>query len=508
MKRIFLDTRPLDAYAIKTYALSEDVLMENAAMGLQNTLFKNLSPDHLPSNSLPVCLILAGSGNNGADGYALSRRLKGTFIAPIVCAVKPPKSPMCILQSERAKKVGVDIVHKEEGENILKAGNACAIVECIFGSGFHGRMDKDTEDIIKEANKASCLKIACDIPCGIDTEGNIEGDAFASDITVTMGALKMGLYSDFAKDYCGHITCANLGISEDLFLKGEDKTEDKFFLLEESDIRLPVRKKQNVHKGSFGHVAVALNEMSGAAISAASSCISFGAGLVTLVGEDINSLFIPNSLMASRNLPESINTVALGMGFGRSEKAQSIIENYLSAIEERDLNIVLDADALYFPLIPQFLRERETSKRGTVLTPHPKEFSKLLEICYCQNISVSEVIKNRIKLCSKFCKDFPNTTLILKGANSVIAAWNAETSSANIFINPQGSSALAKAGSGDVLAGLIAALLAQGYTALESAKTASLVHAKAGSMAEPNFSLTTTTLIENVMAFCQNYSSL
>ena len=500
MQKIFFDTRILDEKCRSKFSLSEDLMMENAASALEEKLAGKKS-----------ILILCGSGNNGGDGYALARRLQAKNISLFVIACLAEKSDMCKLQKKRAEQCGVNFIPIDEADRLLENTKFDAIVDCIFGSGFHGVLPEKILALVKKINQIDSYKLACDIPSGLDAFGNADGECFIANQTVTMGALKLALFSDKAKDVCHEISCAGLGLSREVFeSQGEQNTAaERFFLLDEGDCKFPIRKKQNSNKGTFGHTVNIAGDKIGAAVIASCAALKFGSGLVTLVdlktkrqsGEKIsldeNGLpaesIIPYEIMCASesDFPENTTAFAIGMGLGRNGDGKKI-KNCCS----RNLPAVLDADIFYYDEIFEILQNRSENNIPTVLTPHPKEFSVLLKNCGSGNFSTSDAVKNRINLIKDFCEKFPNIVLLLKGASVVIAQKS--EADLNLFFNPHGTPALAKAGSGDILTGLIASLLAQNYSALEAAKSASLAHALASKDFYPNFSLTPFSLLRKL----------
>lgn len=506
MQNIYGDTRVLDSKVRELYKLSEDIMMENAAAALEDAVLSSLEKSLKDCGAVclarPAVLILAGSGNNGADGYALARRLMRHEYAVTVCAVSEPKSQMCVLQKERACAIGVSCIDISEYDDYIEriSIDLKVIVDCIFGSGFHGELPYEAQAVIASANKnCDAVRIACDVPSGLDGLGNVAGGfasaiCFCADKTVTMGALKMSLYSDIAKDACGEIILANLGVSRGNFEYADGTVKCEARLLEKSDAKLPHRKVQNVNKGSFGHAAIVCGTKSGAAVIAASSALRFGAGLVSLVTGSENfecATNLPFELMVSPNFPANTTAVALGMGLDSDGK---LFVDWLC--ENPNVPAVLDADICHSPFIKELLEKR----KGFVLTPHPKEFASLLEQCGMGTFSVKEVVKRRVELVKAFCNKYPDVVLLLKGANVLIGIKRATQNEVALYINPYGCNALAKGGSGDVLSGLVAALLAQKYEPLQAAVYASLAHTSAAQKAletvKNDFALTPLDLIQ------------
>ncbi len=294
-----------------------------------------------------------------------------------------------------------------------------------------------------------------------------------------MGALKTSLFSDDVKDYIGKIKIASLGISSDLY---ENKSD--IFLLEYKDMKLPFRNKKNSHKGDFGHLAVFIGNKQGAGILACDAAFNFGCSLVTAINDE--NIVLPHHIMHSNTIAQNTTALALGMGLGNKVDIKKILTLKLPK--------VVDADLFYDENILLALNEY------SVLTPHPKEFCSLLKLCNLVNISVKELQENRFKYALKFSQKFPKTVLYLKGANSIIA-YNKK-----LYINSLGNQVLSKGGSGDVLSGLIASLLAQGYKPLDAAITSSLAHSMAATnYKKNNYSLTPQDLINQIKKV-KNYS--
>ncbi|WP_367694457.1 NAD(P)H-hydrate dehydratase [Helicobacter pylori] len=463
MLSVYEKVNALDKRALEELFLSEDILMENAAMALERAVLQNASLG-------AKVIILCGSGDNGGDGYALARRLMGRF-KTLVFEMKPAKSPMCQLQKKRAKKAGVTI--KTYEENALNQNLECdVLIDCVIGSAFKGGLEPflDFESLSQKAR----FKIACDIPSGIDSKGRVDKGAFKADLTISMGAVKSCLLSDRAKDYVGELKVGHLGVFNPIY---EIPTDT--FLLEKSDLKLPLRDKKNAHKGDYGHAHVLLGKHSGAGLLSALSALSFGSGVVSVQALEceITSNNKPLELVFCENFPNLLRAFALGMGL------ENIPKDFNKWLELAPC--VLDAGVFYHKEVLQAL------EKEAVLTPHPKEFLSLLRLVGI-NISMLELLDNKLEIARDFSQKYPKVVLLLKGANTLIAHQG------RTFINNLGSVALAKAGSGDVLAGLIVSLLSQNYTPLDAAINASLAHALAGLEFKNNYALTPLDLIEKI----------
>jgi len=460
MRAVFKEVNSLDRRCYEL-GMSEDILMENAARAMF---------DEIKNREITSICIISGPGNNGADGIALARMLLGEVDVHLFLPLGV-KSEMAKLQLKRYQNFGGKYSEFKIDEFAFMISYDC-YVDAIFGSGLTRELDSKINSIIKTVNKRNGFKLACDIPTGLDDNGDTKGVIFKADITVTMGSEKLSLYSDNAKDYVGIIKIANLGISFHNYT-----TKSNYFILDKEDMQLPIRNKKTSHKGTYGHLGVLVGEKEGAGIISALAGINFGAGLVTSVTKD--KINIPYEIMHSYSI-ENYSALAFGMGMG------NFYDDELEKICKLNIPKVIDADMFYKKEILHFLENNKT-----VLTPHPKEFASLLRICELGEYSVEEIQNSRFELALKFSQKYPNSVLLLKGSNTIIAYKK------QFYINPYGTQALAKGGSGDVLSGMIGALLAQGYHPLKATITASLAHSFAGDIT-PNYNLTPLKLIENL----------
>ena len=432
-------------------------------MGMANYIKQNFQQN---SSVLIVC----GLGNNGADGFVLARQLQSFYEVKIFLPFGV-RSVMAELQLERVESLDIEFIDEVEEADV--------IVDAIFGAGLSRELDVQTRKLIMQLEKLNAFKIACDVPTGIDVDGNPLPMALFCDVTLTMGALKECLYSDMAKDYVGEVVCVDLGLSHEKYVEG---FETDVFLLEERDMKLPSRKKANTHKGNFGHLAVIAGEKEGASIMSSMSALRFGAGLVTMVGEVHTSL--PLALMQDLELPQNTTAIAFGMGF--SDFEEDIVEEVL----ESEASLVLDAGLFSSEVVLEFLEQKD---RTIVLTPHPKEFVSLWNMTIDSPLNIAILQANRFEKVREFCELFPHVTLLLKGANMIIAKDE------QLFINSFGTSRLSKGGSGDVLAGFIGALLAQGYEGLEATIQGSLAFTSAAkAYGGSSYAMLPTDIIEEI----------
>ena len=461
MKNLYLDTRILDERAREKFDLSEEILMENAASGIANFIRKKFKKG---MRVLGVC----GSGNNGADVLCVLRMLEGEFECEFILVSQNLK-PLASKQLERTKLANV---HESHDVDIsLKEANC--VIDGLFGSGLNRNLDETHIELISKINASPAYIIACDVPSGLSSDGKVLGACVKADTTITMGARKLGLYSDAAKDFVGKIKVAGLGISAQNY-----ECESDYHLLEKCDLVLPNRKNQYVNKGDFGHAFIISGEHIGASKLCAKAAFAFGAGLVSVISNE--SLNLPTHIMQASKISEKMNAGAVGMGLG---------ENGIEKLDAQILKgkkLVLDADIFYSLKVLDLLNE------NCVLTPHPKEFCSLLKLCNIADIDVKTLQENRFTYAKSWSEKF-KAVLVLKGANTIIAK------DGQIYIMPYGKNILAKGGSGDVLSGLVLALLAQGYEPLDAVISATLAHALSlRNFGKNSYALEPTDIIKGV----------
>lgn len=463
MQKVFKSCYPLDARCYEQYGLNEDILMEHAAGGIAQFIEERFTKGS-------SVLIVSGVGNNGADGIVLARLLYGEYDVRLYIPFAV-KSPMATLQLDRAKHLGIKTCESLEDADV--------VVDALFGAGLSRELDKNTQFILHRLNNFKGYKIACDMPTGIGENGRLMPLAFKADTTLTMGAYKEVLYLDESKDCVGQIKRVNLGVSSALY---EDHSDT--FVLEEDDLKLPSRKMQTTHKGHFGHAAIFAGEKEGAGIIAGMAATRFGAGLATLVVHE--RVVVPPYLMHATTVPSNASALAIGMGLG-GHFDDDFLNKY---VVKSHLPVVLDADALSNPQLLEILEQRD---RDVALTPHPREFTVLWKILTGEELSVAQVQSDRFGVVRRFNARYPHVTLLLKGANTLIAQEE------KLYINPLGCSKLSKGGSGDVLAGLIVSLLAQGYSGIDAAIQGSLALAKAAHhYTGASYAMIPTDLIEQI----------
>ncbi len=459
--------RSADEYTIEKLGVSEDILVERAGTALMEEITTRYKGGRV--------LIVIGKGNNGADGKVLARLLsnKHGFVVTVMDAFKDDLS---VLDND------YDI-----------------IVDCIFGTGLKRAIDGKIADLINIINQKNCVKIACDIASGLDgNTGEISSVAVKADLTIAIGELKTGHFFNDGKEYSGKVVNKDIGIS----VWGEDYP----LILDDHDIKeyFP-KRKENTHKGSYGKCAIigGSKEYFGAPLLSLSALSAYRVGVgysyltvpkslysiyaglnpecvLTFLNDDGNNFILDT---AELDKLFSLDAIAFGTGVGVTEGVHQtlkyIIQNYSG-------KLLIDADGLN-ALAKFGVGVLANKKCQIVLTPHIKEFSRL------SKIEVSEILKNPISVTRDFAKEY-GVTVVLKNAVSVI------TNGEETYINSTGTPALAKAGSGDLLTGLTAGLLATN-DCISSAKIGAYLFGRAGELTAKElgeYSVTATEVSKNI----------
>ncbi len=498
MMKFYHDIKLLERKACEEYLLTSELLMENAAHSLANFIRdivreKNIQPRGEGKHKL---LIAAGPGNNGADGLALARILQGEYDIVIYMPFGT-FSELCTLQFERVSALRIEYCNDhlspdisiktflDTFENISLrewAKDVDIVVDALYGSGLNRPLDNKACEVIEWLNSLKGLKIACDVPSGISNDGDVMWMAFRAEYSCVVGVCRESLLGDRAKDYVGTIHICPIGISPQML---ELLDTPRGILLEEKDLQLPSRRQRNSnsHKGSFGHLVVFMGQKEGAAILSALSAFRFGAGIVTIIGD--KNVNVPPEMVHTQSLPNNPAALAIGMGLG--DFALHDRKGVRNILLSRP--VLLDADILYQDITKEILEKNP----NIILTPHPKEFVALMRLLGLADCEVLELQRDRFRFVRLFTHSYPQATLLLKGANPIIAQGD------RIAVNNFGTPALAKAGSGDVLSGLVSALLAQGLECFDAAVQGSLAHTLAARHTKSaSYALTPMELIETI----------
>lgn len=448
-------------------------------------------------------LIVCGGGNNGGDGFVIARRLSDKGYTVTVACMGEHKTEIAADNFNRLSDCGVNII-TDTDEIINAAACSAYIFDCIFGFGFHGNVDEKTAEIIRAVNSSSAVKISVDIPSGAECDtARIADECVSADLTLTFTSLKPALISYPSKAYSGEVQVLDIGIDGKLV----NGIKPQYICGSADNIDMSFAKKRNtptVNKGNFGKALIIAGcyGMCGAAVMAAKSAVRSGAGIVTLatvksnysaVTASVNEcLVIPldenkdGTVAASNALnivkqTEKFGAVLFGCGISDNPDRQKILAAVLNGKCD---NIVIDADGIN--ALAENINILDGTNKNIVITPHPGEFARLLKT------NVTTVQNDRISLAADFAVSH-GVTVVLKGAATVVASPEGR-----VFINTTGNSGMAKGGSGDVLAGMTVALLAQGMKPFDAASTAVYIHGLAGDKAAELFGMTAMTPTDTI----------
>lgn len=473
--------RQVDRAAIEELGIPEMVLMENAGKAVVEFL-----QEQFPDLVKKSVTIVAGAGNNGGDGLVVARYLHRMGVAvKVFIAAERDLSPSAKQNYEILSKLPVKIywLDSENSMHLLKVtvNYSDILIDALLGTGVNREVTGRAEQIIDIANRRSCLKVAIDVPSGLNSDtGEIWGRCLKADYTVALAQPKWGQMLNKGLRYCGRVVVKDIGIPEEVYqdLALHCQIIDDGFL---AVCREP--RSRASHKGTYGHLLAVGGAMgmSGAVTLTAQAALRAGVGLMSCAVPDGVQLHV------AVNVPEAmVQPLPGGNQFGeesiaplkeqlRNKKAVVVGPGmsgpYTGAIVAEILQnnrcaTVIDADGLHASA--EWMDKLAEARGPVVLTPHPGEMARLtgLETSYIQN--------NRLAVAQDFAEKH-KVWLVLKGANTIIATPNGK-----LYMNVVDSPALAVAGSGDVLAGIIGAFLAQGMQPDEACCCAVYLHGLAG----------------------------
>ncbi len=473
--RYLVNSREMKQYDKNTsehFKVPSVVLMEQAAQAFVSLLYEEA---YDTSETLVVC----GTGNNGGDGLAIARllSLSGSHVTVVRCGNPDKATEENRLQADilLAYRIPVltEIPEKTEHPYTL-------IIDALFGVGLTRAVEGEYKKLIQKMNVLPGKKAAVDIPSGVSADnGAVLGEAFRAQLTVTFAYEKRGLYLFPGCECCGRVRVGEIGIREESFL-GE---KPGMCLLEDSDVPklLPERTKRS-NKGTYGKLLVIAGSpgMAGAAILSAKAAYASGCGLVCILTPEENRVVIqtalPEAILATYNektlkkvLEEKLawaGMILCGPGIGTDKAAEKLVHHVL---KDGAVPVVWDADALN--LISRDTDVLRTARTPWVVTPHLGEMSRLT------GKPVPEIQKTIVETAEEFARMYGGIC-VLKDAHTVTAVLQGAT-----FLNLSGNNGMATAGSGDVLGGVIAGLMAQGLSADIAAPLGVFLHGRAGDAA-------------------------
>ena len=490
------EMRALDRAAEEEIGIPGLVLMENAGRAVADAAEKLLG-----SCCHKKLLIFAGKGNNGGDGSGAGRWLhnRGAEVTLVLACTAEELSGSAADELQYYIACGATVLEVTDADDNLRfaeienlALQADLLIDALLGTGFSGKMRSlfirlcGCINRVKEKNPA-CQVLAVDIPTGVNADtGEADGSAVRADATVTMALPKLGLYLYPGAEHTGAIQVADIGMPASLL---KEAAGNRILLTKEQVKALLPDRPKNAHKGSAGRVAVAAGSCGyvGAAALSSFAAVKGGSGLVSLLTPEntreilaikltevmVKGLPVYNDRLVMEEAMEVVSealekadVLAIGPGFGVSEETGSLIREILVTTA---VPCVIDADAItalkdHTELLSHMLAEK-------VLTPHPGEMARIT------GIRISEIEKNRVEVARLYAEKW-QAVIVLKGAPTVIALPDG-----TVYLNTTGTPAMATGGSGDVLTGLIAALIGQGLTVADAAVAGVYIHGLAGELA-------------------------
>jgi len=485
------EMRAIDREAIEVLGIPGPVLMENAGRSVVEHLKRRF--DDLGTRQV---VILCGKGNNGGDGFVVSRRLNGMGVPTktILLGSTDDVKGDAKLNLDVLSGLGVPVDTAAEEEVFRRFADvlfSCdIIVDAMLGTGLKRGAAGIIGEVIEMVNSVPAYVVSVDTPSGLSSDTpEILGNVVRAAATITFGLPKVGQLLYPGAEFVGELVVADIGIPPEIVSRSDLKT----FRMDSDELELRVfLRRPDSHKGTFGHVLVigGSTGKTGAVALASSAAMRAGAGLCTVaIPASLNDIMEvktteamtvplaeagPGAISAAavdsvlRVIDElRIDAVAIGPGLGTAPETAKFVLDLLPRID--GIPIVLDADGINALAGSASLLDKLESP--VILTPHPKEFSRV------SGVAMPEILRDRLESARKFAGS-TGVFVVLKGARTVVTAPDGTA-----FINMTGNPGMASGGTGDVLTGLIAAFAGQGVPPLEAAKLGAYMHGLAGDIA-------------------------
>lgn len=467
-------TRDADAYTIEHEPIASIDLMERASQRFC-TWFRG----KFPVSTVGQLHVFCGKGNNGGDGLAVARILagRGYNVAVYLLDEDTTGSDDHLVNLHRLD--ALPSVNKTTAlgsvvENVIYQQGI--IVDALLGSGLNKPLQGDLLSIVEKLNTLDTTRVSIDIPTGLFADAPTDGVCFKADYTFSFERPKLAFFMAENASSVGEWHYGGIGLDKDYL----ESLNGSYHFITADQIYLKPRPKHG-HKGTFGHallVAGSYGKM-GAAVLSAKACLRSGAGLlsVSVPKQGVNvmqtsfseAMCVPNKgeehITTAVNDLGSYDTIGIGPGLGHHTETRKALETYINKF---DKPMVFDADALN--ILGAYANLRESIPKHSILTPHPKEFMRLF--------GPTKNSFERLELLKRKATEL-QAIIVLKGAHTAVALPNGE-----VWFNTTGTPAMATAGSGDVLTGIITGLLAQGYAPEDAARYGVFVHGLAGELSE------------------------
>lgn len=442
-----------------------------------------------------MCVILCGCGNNAGDGFVVAKRI--CEVCSEVCVVMcngEVKSGVALEMQRLIESTRVKILTlgKDDDEICLKLASATVVVDAVFGTGFKGELNPQQAILFKFVNDIDGARVALDMPSGINADtGECAPNHLAADVTLAFSAMKPAHQVEESKLFCGKIFVLDIGIPNDIsFIV---KNDIKLITQKMINSIIP-KRNQRTHKGNYGRLlnVAGSSGMCGAAMMSTLAAMRTGTGLTTLASTGFVTGVVAPHIMEATTISLDENDVG-GMSGESCEKIAKVLSKSTAClvgcgmdstfdtkkiveyiIDTTDCSLILDADALNVISSDLTILNRLTVE--TVITPHLGEMARLA------SLTIDQVQKNIMETARLFASEH-NVVVVLKTHRTIIASPDGE-----IYQNTTGNAGLAKGGSGDVLAGIIAAFAAQGMDVKNAAICGVFVHGLAADLLEQRMS--------------------
>ncbi|MCL2244033.1 MAG: NAD(P)H-hydrate dehydratase [Treponema sp.] len=507
--------RMIERIAIEEMGIPSILLMENAAINITKHCLRIID-----GKQNAKVLIVCGSGSNGGDGMAIARHLhvKGTEVKVLFAGDMNAVMNDSEINLQIIKKMGIPIESIQYADNhqniqaVIETSDL--VVDAMLGTGLDRNIGGNYKILTEMINRYAKYILSVDMPSGVHSDtGRVMGNAVKASETVTLGYPKTGILTYPGAEYAGKVHVEDIGIPDALIDKV--KTEANTLTADEAGNLLPERRQRS-NKGNYGKILVfaGSNDMPGAAALTCSASYMTGCGLVcacvlpdvagvihhwqreviTRNVPEINGMYCKKSINALTEEIKNASVLVIGPGIGRSPDVTEFVHELISIAE---VPIVLDADALF--AVSQNMNILNMRKAPCVITPHPGEMSRLLANSLNANgqtgFSVADILDDITGTAIKFSTDF-NVVTLLKDAHTIIANPDGV-----YYFNTTGNNALSKAGTGDVLTGMIAGFIAQGSDIFTASVLGAYFHGKSGEAAAMNmshYSVTASDIIKNI----------
>lgn len=480
------EMKEIDRTTTEKYGVPPEILMENAGINAVTCLRREYG-----SLIYRRVHIFCGTGNNGGDGFVIARHLKSEGAAPkvFITGQMEKLSPESKAHLEMAKKYGVEAITLSSSADLEKHANDITqcdiVVDSLIGTGLNKQVEGFMATLITYLNTLHKYTLSVDVPSGVDADtGDIKGVAIYADLTVTFGLPKVGVSIYPGLECVGKLVVADINFPVELLSKPRPN------VLITGEIAAPLMpyRHPNANKGHFGPIFMLAGSpgLDGAATLTARAALKSGAGIVnigipeglynsvksrseesivTALKETKTGCISMDNYSQIMEICEKAKVVVIGPGLGRDKETQELVRKLVENVQKP---MVVDADGLN--AVSEDKKCLKNIKKDVIFTPHIGEMARL------SGLKIEDIIKDKIKAAREFVAANP-VNVLLKDGRSVVV-----DTAGNAYVNTTGNSGMATPGSGDVLTGMVATLMAHGLFAAQAGITANYLHGLAADM--------------------------